>query len=73
MISMISTKHSYPAGTKVYCWQFSLPQNGWIGGLAHEFWSDQRSKIAALAEHCDHPHRIIEGVSNGTKQFQNCR
>ena len=62
----MSHKHSYAKGTKVFCWQFWLPMNGWIGGLDHEHWSPERSKIEALAEHCEHNHRIIEGVSDGS-------
>jgi hypothetical protein len=63
-------KNSYPKGTVVYCWQFFLPITGWVGGLDNELWSDQRNRIAALAEHCDRPNRIIEAVSDGPRRFR---
>ena len=62
----MTSKNSWPKNTKVYCWKFLLPVNGWIGGLPDEFWHPDRSKIAALMEHCIHPSRIIDAVSDGS-------
>ncbi len=61
----IHTKNSYPAGTKVYCWQFMLPINGWIGGLDKEYWSDDPTRIKLMMEHCKRPKRMINAISSG--------
>jgi hypothetical protein len=66
----MTTKNSYPRGTVVYCWKFWLPITGWVGGHPSEFWSNDRSKIAMLAEHCDRKNLIIESVSDGSQYRQ---